>query len=445
MLGDGNQEKALIRHPLTHRDRTIVPMSSLVPGLRGVELCVARHAVTICPACGSSDHRTFFEQADIPIDSCRLVNEQEEAKSFPRGELHLALCERCGFIWNKAFDPSLQYYSAVFEETQWLSERFQTFGSTLVDHLIQTYGLRDKDVLEIGCGPGHFLDLLCRKGNNRGIGLDPHYVDLSGTTSPRVRIIREYFSEKHSALVGDLIVCRHTLEHIQPVGDLLRLIRSTLPERTDTVVFFEVPDMLRVLYDGAFWQLYYEHCSYFTAGSLARLYRATGLEVLNLRSGFGSQILLIEGRATGHGGDGLVFEEEETVAQTCCAVRRFVETFDAKRSDWLRTFELASHSDLRIVLWGATSQSVAFTLALGIENVIAYIVNINPKLHGKFAVGTGQQVVAPDFLREYQPDLVIAMNPIYREEIARSLIEIGVSAKLITVCDNSPQEAIGGA
>ena len=31
-----------------------------------------------------------------------------------------------------------------------------------------------------------------------------------------------------------------------------------------TPVFFELPDLERVLVERAFWDIYYEHCSYFT-------------------------------------------------------------------------------------------------------------------------------------------------------------------------------------
>jgi len=37
----------------------------------------------------------------------------------------------------------------------------------------------------------------------------------------------------------------------------------------DALVLFEIPDVRRVLEEGAFWDIYYEHCSYFTLGSLA--------------------------------------------------------------------------------------------------------------------------------------------------------------------------------
>ena len=37
------------------------------------------------------------------------------------------------------------------------------------------------------------------------------------------------------------------------------------------MLFVEVPDTMRILVEGAFWDVYYEHCSYFTLGSLGRL------------------------------------------------------------------------------------------------------------------------------------------------------------------------------
>jgi hypothetical protein len=411
-------------------------MVKSLPGVRGVPVHSPGGAATNCPACGGTNHRTFFEKSGVPVDSFRLVDTFEEAKAFPRGDLRLAVCEQCGFIWNTAFDPSVQDYSAVFEETQFFSPRFRAFGSALVNRLIETYDIRGKDVLEIGCGPGHFLEMICEAGGNRGVGLDPHYVEKEGLSKPStndVRIIREYFSEKHAPLLGDLVLCRHTLEHIQPVGDLLRLVRRTLSDRSETIVFFEVPETMRILREAAFWQIYYEHCSYFTAGAMARLCRATGFQVLDLRLDFDNQYVLIEGRPGNQVVTETPFPCEETVEEVCSAVHRFVDIFEAQSAHWGRVFEQADQTDQRVVLWGGAPQSVAFGLALGVEDKVDYIVNINPVQHGKYAVGTGQQVVAPQFLKEYRPDLVILMNSIYRDEVAKSLQELGISSELMTV------------
>jgi hypothetical protein len=47
--------------------------------------------------------------------------------------------------------------------------------------------------------------------------------------------------------------------------------------------------------------------------------------------------------------------------------------------------------------------------------------------------GTSQLIVPPNFLVEYRPDLVIAMNPIYLGEIRRDLDAMGVGADLVAV------------
>ena len=44
---------------------------------------------------------------------------------------------------------------------------------------------------------------------------------------------------------------------------------------------------------------------------------------------------------------------------------------------------------------------------------------------------TGQRVVAPEFLREYRPDLVIAMNPIYLDEIGAQLAAMDLRPELV--------------
>jgi hypothetical protein len=41
--------------------------------------------------------------------------------------------------------------------------------------------------------------------------------------------------------------------------------------------------------------------------------------------------------------------------------------------------------------------------------------------------GSGQEIVAPDFLRSYRPDAVIIMNPVYRQEIVSDLKRMRLS------------------
>jgi len=45
---------------------------------------------------------------------------------------------------------------------------------------------------------------------------------------------------------------------------------------------------------------------------------------------------------------------------------------------------------------------------------------------------TGLEIVTPFVLRDYLPDVVIAMNPVYREEIIAELANLGLKPEVIS-------------
>ncbi len=201
-------------------------------------------------------------------------------------------------MFNDRFEPAKAEYSGRYEETQDFSPRFREFQRDLATRWVDEHGLAGKTVLEIGCGKGTFLVEMCRAGAGRGIGIDPAVAPERLADDPaaaRVEWIAEKFDEHWLGLEVDAVVCRHTLEHIAPVADFMTLVRRLVGDR-DIPVLFELPDALRVLREGAFWDVYYEHCSYFTPGSLARLFRRTGFDVTDVRLDYDDQYILVEAR-----------------------------------------------------------------------------------------------------------------------------------------------------
>ena len=387
-----------------------------------------------CPACGGANLTPFYEMHGAPVHSVLLMPTREAALTYPKGDIHLAFCEDCGFITNTAFDPSLHEYSERYEETQGFSPTFNKFHRALAQRLIHRYDLHNKDILEIGCGKGEFLTLLCEMGDNRGVGFDPAYIPgRIEEADDRIVFIRDFYSEKYAHYQADFVVCKMTLEHIPDVGDFVSMVRRAIGDREDTVVFFQIPEIRRILRDLEFVDIYYEHCSYFSAGSLARLFRRAGFNVLDLWTDYGDQYLMIEARP-GDGSGSPQLPQEDDLA----ALREDVAYFAAHAPEeidrWRQTLAHLHAQGKKTVLWGGGSKAVAFLTTLGLaEGVITYVVDINPYKHGTFMAGTGQEIVSPDFLRTYQPDAVIIMNPVYEEEITRSLAEMGLHPEILLV------------
>ena len=387
-----------------------------------------------CPNCRGRGLAVFYSVQGVPVHSCLLMTDRQEALAFPTGDLELAFCPACGFVTNTRFDEKVHRYSVQYESTQVYSSCFNAFARSLAAHVVERYGLRDKTVLEIGCGNGEFIALMCELGPMTGIGIDPAFRPERGPKGleDRLRFIQDFYSEAYTHLRCDVVCCRHTLEHIGPAHRFMAMIRRTLNGQDAPLVFFEVPDVLRVLEEGAFWDLYYEHCSYFTAGSLARLFRATGFRIHELSLDYDDQYIVLNAYPADQPPEPAEPLERD-LDQISRAVTRFSEVCSRVQGRWMDRLHKASARGGRVVLWGSGSKAVAFLTTLGITDPIRYVVDINPNKHGKYMPGTGQEIVGPAFLKDYRPDLVIAMNPIYRHEIQRDLDRLDVRAELLSV------------
>jgi SAM-dependent methyltransferase len=394
-----------------------------------------------CHSCGGERLQSFYEVRDIPVHSCLLMSTARQAVDYPRGNLRLGFCHECGFIQNLLFDPGVHEYSTRYEETQSASPTFNEFARGLAQHLIDRYGLRDKHVLEIGCGKGEFLVLLSELGGNRGTGLDPGYRPerTHSESAARLTFIQDFYSEEYAELTADLIYCRHTLEHIAATRELVRLVADAAARREGCVVFFEVPDVARVLRERAFWDIYYEHCSYFSAGSLARIFRACGLEILDLATAFADQYLLIEARS-GDGTSGSRFALEEPQEELARLAGDFERDVEVALREWRDQLERWRSGGKRVALWGSGSKAVSFLTTLGVGDQVGLVVDINPHRQGKFMPGTGHEIVAPAAMKDYRPDVVVIMNPIYRDEIDAELRSLGCRTELATVDCPSARE-----
>ena len=109
----------------------------------------------------------------------------------------------------------------------------------------------------------------------------------------------------------------------------------------------------------------------------------------------------------------------------------FAVEYRQKVEDWQQRLADWHEQGKRVVAWGAGSKGVTFLNILQAQELVPYIVDINPRKLGMYIVGTGQEIVAPEFLRDFGPDIVILMNPLYQTEIAQMLEELGVTAEIL--------------
>jgi hypothetical protein len=387
-------------------------------------------AVTTCPSCGGADSAEFFHESRIPTNSVAFFEDRSDAIGIPQGSLRLRACRDCGVVWNSDFDPALARYGAHHEESQGYSGHFAEFAAGLAEEWAQRYGLRDGRVIEVGCGKAEFLAMFCTTTGASGIGIDPaaRLDRVAESARSRLTLVTESFDERSADVAGDALICRHTLEHIPDVGVFLGNVGRWAERHPGAPVLFELPDVQRVFDEVAFWDVYYEHCSYFTQASLVAAFERAGLAVLDCRLVYDDQYLVIEAVA----GD-----REAPVPGAGASVlesgRRFASAFVEQTAQCEANLAVLARDGSKVAIWGASSKGSALLNTIGSPDRVAYAVDINPNMRGKHMVGTGHQVRAPRDMVDDPVGSVIVMNPVYRAEIAATLESLGLAPRLFTI------------
>jgi SAM-dependent methyltransferase len=400
--------------------------------LRNFEIAMTRQAPRPknCPVCETKITERFLRLKNIPVNCSALFYTEQQARTTARGDIDLAVCKQCGMIFNAAFDASRLEYDLTYDNTLSYSPSFRQYAQGLAKRLVSSYDLNGKDIIEVGCGDGEFLNHLCRLGGNRGKGYDPSATTRNEPGVPE--IISRMFGPSEEP--GHFVCCRHVLEHIDTPREVLMSVRNCLLVHNGRA-YFEVPNINSVLGGPTTWDIIYPHCLYFSVPSLRYLFEASGFEVTRLESTFGGQFLGIDAKIAEHR------QSVRAEARSLAAVVKLADRFEARLQEnifrWSRFIEYASVEGRRIVLWGAGAKGVTFlNIVPGAERILA-VVDLNPRKHGAFVPGTAQSVISPEALTAVRPDVVIVLNPLYQAEIQRSLTHLGINA-LVTVEPHLP-------
>jgi len=380
-----------------------------------------------CQLCGLPDTLEFLRRSQVPVHQNLLAATEREARSVPRGDLRMMLCASCGFVFNAAFDSSQLTYGEHYENTQSHSPMFAHHMQALARHLLNERDVRGKTIVEIGCGNGDFLKLLVEgDAGNSGVGYDPSYRGDNNLHGGRLRFERRMFGPECRDVRPDVVVCRHVIEHVPRPLELLKDVNQALSSSARPRLFFETPCVGWILENIVIWDLFYEHCSLFTAASLAAAFRAAGFQVAEVRKLFGDQYLWIEASIGGNDG----FEARGATSVVSMA-KLFAEYADTILAQWTDKVE-SLRAQGRVAIWGAGAKGATFVdLVDRDRRRIDCVVDINPNKHGHFIPGTGHPIVLPRELINRQIAAAILMNPNYVSENQDLLARERIPTRLV--------------
>jgi len=352
---------------------------------------------SVCDACDSGNVYTVYTLPRIPAFQNKLFPTAAAAQSAPAARVDLTACSDCGFVFNAAFDNNLMEYDGDYQNAQDHSPTFQGYLDEVAGLILSAVKNTD-GIVEIGCGKGYFLEMLKSKGLHVK-GFDPTY---EGSNPD---IVKAYFGPETAAgLTADVIIMRHTLEHIESPYAFLRSLKDIL--KPECRIFIEIPRVEWIAAHKAFWDIFHEHCNYFSEEFFRKIF-AQRCEITPV---FSDQYMMVN-----------------------ALIGDLVDSIPAgPQPDYsdLFTAEIVKHKAIvegggRHYVWGAGAKGIAFANILDPDKThIPVLIDINPRKQGHYISLTGHPCVAPesvDWRGLSGDDCLWIMNQRYKDEILAAL------------------------
>ncbi|MBL8201878.1 MAG: methyltransferase domain-containing protein [Chromatiales bacterium] len=382
-----------------------------------------------CPVCQGGGARCFFSQHQVPVQCGYLAPTRDAALHSPLGDITLHHCPGCGHVWNSSFDPDRMGFDPAYDFSQYHSPSYRAYVEGAIQRLIRRYDLGGKTALDIACGKGDFLRLLVAGGMARAIGFDPTFVDSSLTAADRERITvhRKFYDSSERSLHPALVTCRSALQYIPDPRTFLLGVREALADDPQTILCFEVPNGAEPFLERVVWYVMYEAGCFFSAASLARLFRDCGFQVLDVLPALGGSHLEIEARPAASPTPSPE-ESGARLSRLADEVEAFPAEYTRQVEKWSRRFGEFDQRRQSVALWGGGMRAVSLLVNVpAAAAAVQHVVDVNPARQGRYLPKTGQRVISPAELADLRPDVVIATNPHYAAEIREQVAALGLA------------------
>lgn len=385
---------------------------------------------TNCPLCSAEGGITFDRRDRTPILLNRTYKSATAARAAATGALAFTGCTRCGFVWNKAFDENAIVYDGEYENDQAHSGVFRAHMDDMAARALAMVPAGEPlHVVEVGAGQGIFLKSLADSAAQRlgsATGFDPAWRGKPGGGPAPVHLYADLFDANTAARLPhapNLIVSRHTIEHVASPLDFLSAIRNALPSNAQVRIAVETPCVQWIFDNWAIQDFFYEHCSLFTVETLALALKQIGFEPSSVSHVFGGQYLWAEGRTSQPAPVDWNNPKKPDFAA-------WSKTKDEMLARW-RAFLTKANAAGPTYVWGAGAKGITFACIFDPEATqLAGLVDINPNKQGTFAAMTGCPIVSPDTIPAKSATIVV-MNPNYEAEVRALCAARGVQADIV--------------
>ena len=215
------------------------------------------HKCRVCE--GSFFPKPLLQYEGSPKSAQGFLNNLSETDEVVN--LTIYQCTKCGLVQHD-LEP-VSYYKEVIRAVAF-SPEMGKFRLTQLGDWISRNHLQNKNILEVGCGKGGYIDLLQKSGSTQTMGLEFSQNNVASALNSGLIVKQGYLDsefEVPSNFEFDAFAIFSFLEHWPNPNESLNLLHSLL--REGAVGLVEVPNFELILSKGLYSEFTTDHIFYF--------------------------------------------------------------------------------------------------------------------------------------------------------------------------------------
>jgi SAM-dependent methyltransferase len=386
-----------------------------------------------CRFCGSTLQHIFIDLGTAPFSNSFLEEKQlqQPENYYP---LRVFVCDSCFLVQTEEYKKSSEiftddyvYFSSM--STTWI-EHCRHYSEMITERL----GLdRCSRVIEIAANDGYLLQFFVKKGIPC-FGIEPAKSTAAAARNKGIHIIERFFNSGLADEIAernetaDLVIGNNVLAHVPELNDFVDGVRIVLkPTGTAT---FEFPHLLRLIEYNQFDTIYHEHFSYFSLGTVSRVFSEHGLAIYDVEEvpthggslrvyakRSDNEDLLVADRM-----QELMIRENEMGMRDIGFYLGFKDRVLDAKIDFIGFLLEAKKEHRRVAGYGAAAKGNTLLNFCGIKaDLIEYVVDASPSKQGRYLPGSRIPVVKEEVLKRDRPDYVIVFPWNIEHEITEQL------------------------
>ena len=386
-----------------------------------------------CRHCHAPVTLPFVDLGSSPPSNAYLTPAQMQAPEtvYP---LRVLVCEQCWLVQTEDFAGFDDMFSAEYAYFSSFSSSWMQHATAYSEAMTKRFGLNTNScVVEVASNDGYLL----RNFKAAGIpcyGIEPTASTAKAARDIGIESIEEFFGQTLAQKLltqgrqADLTAANNVLAHVPDINDFVAGFAILLkPQGVST---FEFPHLMNLVKFAQFDTIYHEHFSYLSLTAVKTIFKANGLTVFDVEelSTHGGSLRVYAQRSdTGQHAisprvaDMLKREDDVGMRTAAYYGKTQADAVRIKRDLW-RFLLQAQEEGKTVAAYGAAAKGNTLLNYAGVrDDLVKFVIDLNPAKQNKFMPGSRIPMVGPDVLNTVKPDYMLILPWNLEKEIKAQL------------------------